>query len=438
MKSKNYVKFCGSIISRALVIFFVLAGLSLQVSAQNYDLSEIISIKNNLLNREKIKDWPLDLLMERGGRIYIVADQKDMDCLYKLSIPFVLETQNFSSANRTSASIQGGVNGEFHSYAELERDLLDLENTYPDLGKVYDIGDSLEGRNIYALKISDNVLSDEDEAETLFVGCHHAREWISVEVPFLLGKYLLENYHLDVSIKNLVDQSEIWIIPLVNPDGLEYSIHFYRYWRKNMRDNGDGTYGVDLNRNYGFQWGFDNVGSSPNSSSEVYRGPAPFSEPESQAIRDLFAQHEFMSLVSYHSYSQVILYPWGYTSEPTDQDELFSDLASNMSQRMQAVNGRYYRFGGGSYSLYTTNGTTIDWSFGTYGIPSFTFELPPSSSQQGEFFNAEEDIQPIFQENLQAALYLIEWTIGNAPQSQDPLGKNGKWTNPTFIRPLKK
>lgn len=411
-------------LTRPFLFLFLFSVLSLvPLPAQNYALTEIISIEKTNEIIEKIKLVPLDYLMEKDGRIYIVADLEDIAVLNDHLVPFILETHKFFHTNRTNASILGGTNGDFHSYVELERDLLDLENSFPDLAKVYDIGDSLENRNIYALKISDNVLIDEDEAETLFLGCHHAREWISVEVPFLLGKYLLENYHSDVSIKNLVDQSEIWIVPLVNPDGLEYSIHFYRYWRKNRRDNGDGTYGVDLNRNYGYLWGYDNNGSSPSTGSDVYRGTNPFSEPESQAIRNLYAQHHFLSLVSYHSYSQVILYPWGYTSQSTDQDTLLNELAANMSQRIQTVNGRYYRFGGGADALYTTNGTTIDWSFGTYGTPSFTLELPPSSAQLGEFFNAEEDIQPIFQENLQAALYLIEWAIRNKPLPQSTLDK---------------
>ncbi len=438
------MKFIGKINSwnlyatRLLFLLLFLAISQVPLLAQNYASTEIISIEKTHENREKIKNLPLDLLMEKDGRIYIVADFEDITDLNDQSVPFILETHNFPAVHQTGVSIQGGVNGDFHSYTELERDLLDLENTFPDLAKVYDIGDSLEKRNIYALKISDNVLFDEDEAETLFLGCHHAREWITVEVPYLIGKYLLENYHLDVSIKNLVDQSEIWIVPLVNPDGLEYSIHFYRYWRKNRRDNGDGTYGVDLNRNYGYQWGYDNSGSSPNTSSDVYRGTAPFSEPESQAIRDFAAQHHFMSLISYHSYSQVILYPWGFTFQPSGQDALLNELATNMSQRIQAVYGSYYSFGQGSGSLYTTNGSTTDWSFGTYGIPSFTLELPPSSAQLGEFFNAEEDIQPIFQENLQAVLYLIEWAIQNRPLSQDSFDKIVRRARSKITTTLKK
>jgi len=438
MKNMDKINPWNLFTKRLLFLFFLQTIFIAPVIAQNYDLTEIISIENSHINREKIKYLHLDLLMEKDGRIYIVADSEVMDGFNGQSIPFILEIHNLSPDNQIDVSIQGGANGDFHSYVELERDFLDLENTFPDLAKVYDIGDSLESRNIYALKISDNVLNDEDEAEALFLGCHHAREWISVEVPYLFGKYLLENYHQDVSIKNIVDQSEIWIVPLVNPDGLEYSIHYYRYWRKNRRDNGDGTYGVDLNRNYGYQWGYDNNGSSPNTGSETYRGTAPFSEPESLAIRDLFAQHHFLSLISYHSYGGVILYPWGYTFQSPDQDALLKDLASNMSQQMQTVNGTFYSFGQASGSLYTTNGDTTDWSFGIYGIPSFTIELPPPSSQLGEFFNAEEDIQPIFQENLKAALFLIEWAIQNKPSPKDSQEKILKKPRSNVTNTLKK
>jgi murein tripeptide amidase MpaA len=127
-----------------------------------------------------------------------------------------------------------------------------------------------------------------------------------VEVPLYVAKHLAENYATDPHIRDLVDQAEVWIVPLLNPDGLEYTIHFYRYWRKNMRDNENRTYGVDPNRNYDYMWGNDNEGSSAISSSYVYRGPAPFSEPETQAIRDLFAQRDFQVSINYHNYSQVM------------------------------------------------------------------------------------------------------------------------------------
>lgn len=389
------------------------------LKAQDYWNTHIISIEKNKELEKKLIKMQLDFLMEWNNKVYILVSIDDYFKLQKEKIPFTLETHNFYPNKQREVSVQGGVNGEYHSYGELERELLDLQDSYPQITRVLSLGESLEQRNIYALKISDNVYQDEDEAEVIFIGCHHAREWISVEVPFLLGKYLLENYATDVTIKDLVDRSEIWIVPLLNPDGLEYSIHFYRYWRKNRRDNGDGTYGVDLNRNYGYNWGYDDVGSSPDPSSNVYRGQSPFSEPETQAIRDLFAQRNFKAMITYHSYSQIIIYPWGYTNVPTDQDALLEQIASDMSGLIQSVNGNFYAYGQSGDELYLTNGDTTDWTFGTYVIPSYTIELPPVDPYHGEFFNAEEDIQSIFNENLPAMLYLIDWSILNYVPGND-------------------
>ena len=381
------------------------------LSPTEYNSPEIISIEKNTENIEKLKGTNLDFLMEWGNRIFIISKPGDLIKLRDKDIPYLIETNIFYPSDGQTISIQTSVNGEFHSYSELEADLMTLQESYPQLAKVIDIGDSLEKRNIYALKISDNVQMDEAEAAMILLGCHHAREWISLEVPFLIGKHLLENYDTNSEIKRLVDHCEIWIVPLVNPDGLEYSINFYRYWRKNRRDIGDGKYGVDPNRNFSYMWGFDDEGSSANAYAEDYRGILPFSEPETQAIRDLFTQNNFQALISYHSYTQIILYPWGYKHEPPIDDALLNFMAAEMSSRMQAVNGRVYSYGRAGDSLYLTNGDATDWSYGVYGIPSFTIELPPIDRIHGGFFNSEEDIQSIFAENLPAALYLIDWTI---------------------------
>jgi len=398
---------------RIFILISIFGLFSLVLKAQTYWDREIICVEKNQNTMKKLARMNLDLLMEKDGKIYIVADPDDLENLDINHIPYLLKSHHFYFSSQGRISIQSGVNGEFHSYAELEQDLMELAEAYPDLARVYDIGDSLEQRNIYALKISDNAWAEEQEAAVIFLGCHHAREWISVEIPLLLGKYLVESYESNAGVRQLVNNCEIWIVPLVNPDGLEYSIHFYRYWRKNRRDNGDGTFGVDLNRNYSYKWGYDNEGSSPDPSSDVYRGPGPFSEPEIQAVRNLFTQKSFQALVSYHNYSQVILYPWGYTQAASDKDDLLAEIAEEMAALIEPVNGRYYYPDRAGASFYLTNGDTTDWSFGVYGIPSYTVELPPDSILNGEFFNPESDIQPIFEENLPAMLYLIEWSIEN-------------------------
>ena len=409
-------------LKKASCTAILLSLILVPINAQDYWSTHIISVEKNQEILNKLSKMDLDFLMERDNRIYIVVQFADFPQLQEKNIPYTLETFNLFPFRQAQSASSGGVNGDYHSYGELEQDLFALEESFPNLARISVIGVTHERRNIYALKISDNVHSDEAEAEVIIIGCHHAREWISVEIPYLLAEYLLDNYATDSQIRDLVDQSEIWIIPLLNPDGLQYSIHFYRYWRKNRRNNRDGTYGVDLNRNYGYQWGYDNEGSSPFTSSETYRGPSAFSEPETQAIRDLFAQRNFSSLISYHSYSQVILYPWGYTDQPSPDDALLDQIAADMSTRMQAVSGTVYEFMQAGESFYLTNGDTTDWSYGVYGIPSYTIELPPIDNLHGGFFNAEEDIQSIFNENLPAMLYFIDWTIQNPSSSGGPIG----------------
>jgi hypothetical protein len=200
-------------------------------------------------------------------------------------------------------------------------------------------------------------------------------------------------------------------MPLVNPDGLEFSIHTYRMWRKNRRYNGDFSWGVDPNRNYGYMWGYDDGGSSPNPWSEVYRGPGPFSEPETEAVRQFLTAHPPSGCLSYHNYSQLILYPWGYTYEPTPDAVEMEMIANEMSSRIFQVGGRVYEVGS-SEALYLTNGGTIDWVYGTFGAPSYTVELPPESFIQGGFITSIELIESTFAENLPAMLYFVNYFAG--------------------------
>jgi len=393
---------------------FLIAVLGLAVgpaAAGQVDLPEIVSLSRTASTAAKLRTLELDFLGSREGRLFVAARPRDLARLEAEGIPFRFETPHLRSSAAGPGS-PGGPIGAYHTGLHLERDLFDLSSKHPGLAKLVILGESLERRPIYGLKISDNVALEEDEAEVLILGCHHAREWISVEVPFLFAKFLLESYGTDPEVTRLVDQSEVWIVPLVNPDGHDYSVRVYRYWRKNRRDNGSGVYGVDLNRNYGYKWGVDNLGSSGEPSSEVFRGTAAFSEPETRAVRDLFLKRDFRAVVSYHSFSQVILYPWGHTTAPAPEEPLLRELALRMSELMRPVNGRTYAAGQGIAMLnYLTNGDTVDWTYATAGVPSYTIELPPVDQLGGGFFNAEKDIEGIFLENVPALLYLLQWAV---------------------------
>lgn len=297
--------------------------------------------------------------------------------------------------------------GQYHTYFEVARELHALAAAHRDMARVESLGRSVEGRDLWAIKITDAVAENEQEPVIVFLGGHHAREWIAVDVPFLLAKYLLENYAGDPQIAERVNAAEIWIVPLVNPDGHEYSVATDRLWRKNRRNNGDGTFGVDLNRNYAYQWG--GSGSSGDTFSEIYRGPAPFFEPETQAMRDFLLATRPRALITYHNFSQLILYPWGYTSEPAPDQTLLHGQAEAMADRIRTVHGVSYIPEQGS-ALYLASGETTDWLYGETGVPAFTIELRPRTSSPG-FQLPENEIDPTFEENVPAALYLIDQVI---------------------------
>ena len=184
----------------------------------------------------------------------------------------------------------------YHSGETLEQDLRRLAEQRPEIAELREIGRSLEKRPIWALRIGER---KESTHKVLFLGCHHAREWISVEVPYLLAQHLVE--HAD-EVQQWLKQGEIWVVPMVNPDGHEYSRTSKRLWRKNRRPNPDGSYGVDLNRNYGYMWGvLDTSTSSHTPADDTYVGPRAFSEPETRAVRDLIACRSFGGIVTYHS-----------------------------------------------------------------------------------------------------------------------------------------
>lgn len=391
----------------------VLAGLALPVLAAAGQSGEIVSVAERDFTAAGLGRKGLDLLMRKDGRVFLVASPGEIAALAALRVGFTFETARLLRASLEGLSADGGINGAYHSVLELETDLRILERDHPGLASVVEIGETLEKRRILALKISDNAAANENEPAVLFTGCHHAREWISVEVPYLFGKYLLDRYDLDPQVRALVDASEIWIVPIVNPDGLEYSLHVYRYWRKNRRANADGTFGVDINRNYGYAWGYDNEGSSGYPGSDVYRGTGPFSEPETAAVRTLFAGVgiDFRGLISYHSFGQNILFPWGYTTAPAPSNTELGAVAAAMAGLIAGVQGTVYSYGQASQLLYLTNGDTADWAYSLRGAPAFTVELPPVDIDHGAFFNDEAAIGAVFEENLPAMLYLARYAV---------------------------
>jgi carboxypeptidase T len=345
----------------------------------------------------------LDVWELTAEHAVVRASEAQLERLEKMgyTIEQLRPTEHFLSEFATEEAATG-----YHSAATLEQDMRDLAQRFPEIAQLEEIGRSVENRPIWALRIGERKGS---ATKMAFMGCHHAREWLAVEVPYLLAEHLLTNSTHE-PVTTWLSTSEMWVVPMVNPDGHEHSRTTNRLWRKNRRTNFDGSIGVDPNRNYGYMWGTLNIDTSSHTpSDETYVGPRAFSEPETRAIRDLIGRQLFRGVITYHSYSQLILYPWGYTLDPIadqpDRDAM-SALAAAMSSRIKAVHGKDY-VAKQSSRLYPTAGDTTDWTYGVYGIPSLTIELRPRTAMQGGFILPASQIQPTFEENQAAAQEFI-------------------------------
>lgn len=374
--------------------------------------------------------------------------------------------------------IQTDLNGylgdwnHYHDYAEIVNTLLYLNGTYPNNVDVFSIGKSWLNQDIYCIKLT-NESSTNPKPKLLFVGYHHAREPISAELPLYFAVEAATNFGTNETITRMLNYSEIYIVPALNVDGFE-AVSLNDWQRKNSHpydEDGDGLLdedppndedgdgyiealwqiqgedwtfirwegvdddsdgllnedwigGVDLNRNYGYQWNATCDSGSPYTWAEDYRGPAPFSEPETQAIRDLALTHDFKYAISFHSGAENIVYPWGYTNQPSPDDQVFREVAANLS----ALVGAPYEQSG---AWYTTSGVWDDWMYGSRNALAFTCEIfgndsawqyepgpePDTYWERGvfQFFNPDPaNIETVIQRWLPTFTYITNRAITEA------------------------
>jgi hypothetical protein len=292
---------------------------------------------------------------------------------------------------------QGGIGG-YYTYAQVGSVLDQIAAAYPDVTTAkFSLGLSREGRNLWALKVSDDPDVDQAEPEVRFDAMHHAREPESMQALLWALLWLVEGYGSDPLATWIVDNREIWFVPVVNPDGYVYNQTTAPggggLWRKNRRNNGDGSFGVDLNRNYPFNWGFDDEGSSPFTSSEIYRGTGPASEPEVAAMVAFLAARDFVTALSCHTFANIYIYPLGYVAAPPANDAEYAEISA------LATEDNHYPYGPGSILLYLTNGTTNDHEHAVHGTLSWTPEI---GGESDGFWPPTERIVPLAEENLLA------------------------------------
>ena len=416
-----------------LVIFTIFSSIEISANERHFSMVRIELGDNENQAIQKLGDLGADItyVNRKKGFIEAIIEDSHRIAIAKLGLttsPIIDDLAAYTEQLRNEDYFE-----HFHTFAQMLEEMGQIVAEHPDIASLHDIGDSYNkvndqgGYDILALKISDEVeIEDDSEAEALFMANMHAREIITPEIIMYFMHYLVDNYGTNGYVTHLVNNREIWLIPTFNPDGHEYvftgdiaAVPPWRqsdpiWWRKNMRDNNnngvfDHSYdGVDLNRNFGYMWGYDNGGSSPYPSNPTYRGPEQFSEPESQAIQYFVQEHDFIVSLCYHSYHPAWLYPWGYIDDYPPEPDISSFRA--LADSCTAYNG--YVSGNSKDILYIVNGDTDDWLYGEHGIFAFTPEV--GSSGQGMFWPDTNLIRPLILENLGPNLFM-SYAAGEEP-----------------------
>jgi hypothetical protein len=367
----------------------------------------------------------------------VVAPQTTLDELADIGYSY-----EYLQYDCLSAELRGGRGySGYHNYDELVSDLNDIKDSYGDITWLMNLGNGhADMGDVWVLKIHDYevrndvlLLDDPNKPDILIVGCQHAREPMSVEVALSFAKFLCQNYPSNPTVKKIVDNMETYIIPCVNPDGwiyddVEGSRH---YWRKNAYDyDGDGTYfedqgsgygeGVDLNRNLTYKWGYDDYGSSPYWNNPLYRGPSAGSEPETKIIMWLADKIDFASAITLHTYGELILRPWSYTDQYSDDNALFIEMSNVINNEINKY-GRDYDVIG-SWELYNSNGDFVDYMYGEHGTLGVCIEM--NSSGQGGFYPQDTLITPTCNMMNAACLAWANW-VYNEFGSRDTANESG-------------
>jgi len=361
---------------------------------------------------ERLQAAGLDLThLSPDGMVEVaLRDDSDRARLNSLGLNYYVAIEDVESffARRLGAARRDDMGG-YMTFAEIVARMNELREIASDLvSEPVVIGRSLQDRPIYAVKVSDNPDEDEeDEPEALYTSLIHAREVITAEVLFGVIEHLIGNYGADDRITRLVDERQLWFILCHNPDGYYENERSNPdgggMWRKNMRNNGDGTIGVDLNRNFGFQWGFDNVGSSPSGNSETYRGPSAFSEPETDAVRRWVNNRRFSISIYFHSYSNLCLYPVGYDFLQPPDLAVFNALGRRMALENDYLVGAPWEI------IYRVNGSSDDWLYFSdehRPIYAYTVEV---GSVEDFFWPPLNRVEPLVRENIETCLAVAEF-----------------------------
>ncbi len=411
--------------------------ISTLIYSENYRKVKLHNLdKSGIVELQKLGIPLDDSYQQRDGSVDLFLNEAEFHSLIQTSVQYNVLIDNWKKhyneqkENRASSLIlseiayQYSVNnftygsmGGYYTLDEVWQKIDEMISEYPNLISTKDsIGASIEGRPIYAIRISDNPNIDEEEPEVLYTSLIHAREPESMMQMIYFIYYLLENYGTDAEATYLINNREMYFIPVINPDGYKYNESTNPngggMWRKNRLLNSDGSYGVDLNRNYGFEWGFDDQGSSGSPSSNTYRGLAGFSEPETEAVRQYCIAHNFRLALNYHTYSNLLITPWGYIPEETQDSIFYREIASDMTQYNN------YSWGYSAEIIYAVNGDSDDWFYGEQTEKNKIYAMTPEVGSS--FWPTQDKIIQLAEENVYPNLYLA-WVAGGYVSTQNLL-----------------
>ncbi|MGH4011121.1 MAG: M14 family metallopeptidase [Pseudonocardiaceae bacterium] len=351
-----------------------------------------------------------------GGRDYLEvraspaqAERLRASGLRLLPLPALVPVPGVVAPGTFPIGYQG-----YHTYDMLTAELNSIAAARPDQVAVSSYGRSVEGRPLPLVKISEAVRTDQRKPEVLFSCAQHAREHLTAEMCLHIARRLAQGHGTDPAITELVKSREIWVMPMANPDGAEYDIStgLFALWRKNRQPSAENTdTGTDLNRNWGTQWGCCG-GSSSDPANDTYHGTTPFSAPEIAQLRDwvnsrvVGGVQQITTHIDFHSYSELVLWPYGFTTDDTGPGLTASDATTfrRLGEAMAATNGYTAQQ---SSDLYITDGTVGDWMWAQHRIWSYTFEMYPTSQAQGGFYPPETEIKREVERNDAAVDLLL-------------------------------
>ena len=395
----------------------ILVGIGLLFPYEIYKQIRVLNVDSEDISLFQYTGIDIDhSTYEEGSYIEFAISENDIQKLEDIGYDYHIiheDLQSFYESRLTenySREFGLGSMGGYYTLEEAVQRLDDIHEEYPNfVSEKISLGQSFQGRNIYAIKVSSNVNIDEDEAEVLYTGMHHAREPMSFMNLYYYIYWLLENYDIDNRATQILDTRELWFIPIVNPDGYEYNRSIAPngggMQRKNMRETCNSSAdGVDLNRNYEYAWNCEGLyegdcdmsGSSGSGCNETYRGSSPFSEPETQIVRNFVYEHDFKIALNYHSYGNYLIHPWGYDNTgltlPEEDNEIYQEIGEEATLYNNYFLGTGYETVG-----YGVNGDSDDWMYGAEGIIAYTPEVGANSDG---FWPSSNRIVPLAEENL--------------------------------------